>query len=136
MAYTINISAADPREFILGTEFFGEEFSSKEELKNIFKKYIPKNNIVVKLTFSSAETTSKIKSFGNKLAAEGKNIPIFALAAIAKKDKFNGITIYYVPCGWIDDKGTFKFILEKNGKTTPQYDKKLSAILADIGIEL
>lgn len=58
------------------------------------------------------------------------------LLLLQKKDKFNGITVYYVPCGWIDDKGTFKFILEKNGKTTPQYDKKLSAILSDIGIEL
>lgn len=136
MTYTINISAADPKEFIFGTGFFGEEFSSKEDLKNIFKKYIPKNNTVVKLTFSSAETTSKIKSFGNKLAAEGKNINIFALASIIKKDKFKGIKIYYVPCGWIDDNGTFKFILENDGKITPQYDKKLLAILSDIGIEL
>lgn len=136
MTYTINISAADPKEFIFGTGFFGEEFSSKEDLKNIFRKYIPKNNTVVKLTFSSAETTSKIKSFGNKLAAEGKNINIFALASIIKKDKFKGIKIYYVPCGWIDDNGTFKFILENDGKITPQYDKKLLAILSDIGIEL
>lgn len=136
MAYTINISAADPKEFIFGTGFFGETFSSKEELKAICRKYVPKKNIVVKFTFSSAETTSEIKSLGNKLAAEGKNINLFILAALLKKDKFNDITIYYVPCGWKDNNGTFKFILERNNEIIPQYDKKLSAILSELGIEL
>ena len=136
MAYTINISAADPKEFIFGTGFFGETFSSKDELKAIFRKYVPKKNIVVKLTFSSAETTAKIKAFGDKLAAEGKNINLFTLAAIASKDKFNDIIIYYVPCGWKDDKGIFKFILERKDEVLPQYGKKLSAILSELGIEL
>lgn len=136
MAYTINIQAADLKEFIFGTGFFGETFSSKDEFKAIFRKYVPKKNIVVKLTFSSAETTAKIKDFGDKLAAEGKDINLFALAAIARKDKFNDIAIYYVPCGWKDDKGTFKFVLERKDEVLPQYDKKLFAILSDLGIEL
>lgn len=135
MTYTINIQAADPKEFIFGTGFFGETFSSKDELKAIFKKYVPKKNIVVKLTFSSAETTAKIKDFGDRLAAEGKDINLFALAAIAQKDEFNDIAIYYVPCGWKDDKGTFKFILERKDEVIPQYDKKLCAILSDLGMK-
>lgn len=136
MRYTINITAADPKEFIFGTGFFGETFSSKDELKAIFKKYITKRDVIVKLTFSSAETTDKIKALGNELAAKGENINLFTLAAIARKDKFNDIAIYYVPCGWKDDKGTFKFVLERNDEVIPQYDKKLSAILSDLGMKL
>lgn len=136
MAYTINISAADFKDSFFGTGFMGETFSSKEDLKRIFREHGPKKNVVTKLTFSNAETTSEIKSLGDKLAAEGKNINLFALAAIARKDKFNGIIIYYLPGGWIDNKGPFKFILEQNNEIIPQYDKKLSAILSDLGIEL
>ncbi len=54
MRYTINITAADPTEFIFGTGFLGETFSSKDELKAIWKRYIPKKDIITKLTFSSA----------------------------------------------------------------------------------
>lgn len=136
MEYTINITAADPTEFIFGTGFLGETFSSKCDLKAIFRKYITKRDTIFKLTFSSAETTAKIKAIGNELAARGENINLFTLAAIASKDKFNDITIYYLPCGWIDDNGTFKFFLERNNNITPQYNKKLSAILSDLGIEI
>lgn len=136
MTYTINITAADPTEFIFGTGFLGETFSSKDELKAIWRKCIPKKDIITKLTFSSAETTAKIKAFGDKLAAKGENINLFSLAAIARKDKFNNIAIYYLHRGWIDNNGTFKFILERNNEVIPQYDKKLTTILSDLGIEL
>lgn len=136
MTYTINITPADPKDIIFGTGFLGETFSSKDELKAIWRKYIPKKDIITKLTFSSAETTAKIKAFGDKLAAKGENINLFSLAAIARKDKFNNIAIYYLHRGWIDNNGTFKFILERNNEVIPQYDKKLTTILSDLGIEL
>lgn len=136
MAYTINIKAADFKDSFFGTGFFGETFSSIDDLKKIFREHGPKKNVVTELTFSTAETTSRIKSLGNRLAAEGKNINIFALAAIQRKDKFNGITIYYLPNGWIDDKGTFKFVLDINNNLVPQYNKKLKAILLDLGMRL
>ena len=136
MSYSININSADPREFIFGTSFFGENFSSKEELKDILKKYLPKKDVVIKITFTTSETISKMKFFGDKLAAEGKNIDIFSLASFLNKDKFNNIAIYYLPCGWKDNNGTFKFILEKNDEIIPQYNKKFFTILSDLGINL
>lgn len=136
MKYTVNIKAADFKDGLFGTGFFGEDFSSVEELKAIFRKYGPKKNVVTKITISSAETTSAIKEFGNNLAAKGQNINIFSLAAIAKKDKFKDIVIYYLPGGWYDDKGVFKFILEKGEKIVPQYGKKLTDILRELGVQL
>ena len=93
MKYTINIKAADFKDGLFGTGFFGEDFSSVEELKTIFREYGPKKNVVTKITISSAETTSAIKDFGNNLAAKGQNINLFSLAVIARKDKFKDITI-------------------------------------------
>lgn len=136
MKYTINISAADFKDGLFGTGFLGECFSSLEDLKTIFKKYGPKKNITTKITISSAETISTIKDYGNSLAAKGENINLFALAAIAKKDKFNGIKIYYLPGGWYDENGEFKFILEKGDKIIPQYNKKLVSILRELGVQI
>lgn len=136
MKYTINISAADSKDILFGTGFFGEDFSSIEELKTIFRKYGPKKNVVTKITIYSAETTSALKEFGNAQAAKGQNINLFSLAAIARKDKFRDIIIYYLPDGWYDDNGTFKFILEKGDKIVPQYGKKLSNVLRELGIQL
>lgn len=132
MKYTINIKAADFKDGLFGTGFFGEDFSSVEELKTIFREYGPKKNVVTKITISSAETTSAIKDFGNNLAAKGQNINLFSLAVIARKDKFKDITIYYLPNGWYD--GVFKFVLEKGEET--QYGKKLTNILRELGIQL
>lgn len=136
MKYTVNIKAADFKDGLFGTGFFGEDFSSVEELKTIFKEYGPKKNVVTKITISSAETTSAIKDFGNNLAAKGQNINLFSLAAIARKDKFKNITIYYLPNGWYDDNGVFKFVLEKGEEIIPQYGKKLTNILRELGVQL
>lgn len=136
MKYTVNIKAADFKDGLFGTGFFGEDFSSVEELKAIFRKYGPKKNVVTKVTISSAETTSAMKEFGNNLAAKGQNINLFSLAAIAKKDKFKTIVIYYLPGGWHDDKGVFKFVLEKGEEIMPQYGKKLTNILRELGVQL
>lgn len=136
MKYTINISAANFKDGLFGTSFFGEDFSSVEELKTIFRKYGPKKNVVTKITISSAETTSAIKNFGNDLAAKGQNINLFSLATIARKDKFKDITIYYLPNGWYDNNNIFKFILKKGDEIIPQYDKKLMSILRDLGVQL
>lgn len=136
MKYTINIKAVDFKDGLFGTGFFGEDFSSVEELKTIFREYGPKKNVVTKITISSAETTSAIKDFGNNLAAKGQNINLFSLAVIARKDKFKDIAIYYLPNGWYDNNGVFKFILEKGEKIIPQYGKKLTNILRELGIQL
>lgn len=77
-----------------------------------------------------------MKEFGNNLAAKGQNINLFSLAAIARKDKFKDITIYYLPNGWYDDKGVFKFVLEKGEEIMPQYGKKLTNILRELGVQL
>lgn len=58
------------------------------------------------------------------------------MAVIARKDKFKDITIYYLPNGWYDDNGVFKFILEKGEEIMPQYGKKLTNILRELGIQL
>ena len=136
-SYTVYINAANSEDGLYGTGFFGEDFSTKEELNALFRKYVPKKNVVTKLHFSLASTTKAIKDYGDAEAAKGNNINIFALSAIAKKDKYYGINIYFLPCGWIDDKGTFKFVLETaNGEIHPQYNKKLSIILSELGIVL
>lgn len=136
MKYTINISAADPRDGIVGPGGLGAFFSSVEDLKAIFKKYITRKDMVVRITISSAETTYAIKEYGDNLAAKGQNIYLFALAAIAKKDKFSGIRIYYRPGGWYDKNGEFKFILKRGDKTIPQYNKKLAPILRELGVQI
>lgn len=138
MTYTIDISSAISNTRVQGTGFWGNDFSSKEELKSILNEYLfsMDEDEIIRLHFSCAKTKEAMKSYGDAEAAKGNNINVFDLLSIAKKDKFHGIYIYYRPGGWIDNNGTFKYIIEKGEKLYPQYNKKLIPILIELGIVL
>lgn len=127
MKYNISISGVDT--ICVGNGFFGDDFNSIEELKNIIRNNT-KNVCIYKMTFYSADTMLKIKSSRDKDAAAKKNINLFALANILKKDRLYGYTIYYNRRHWIDEIGEFAFIVETpNGDMIRMYNAKLSTIL-------
>lgn len=133
MKYVINISSDN----FENTPFFGEEFDSIDSLRAIWRKYIPKQKGIVKLSFSNYATIEHIKKRGDELAKEGKDINLFELASLYKKDDLYGYTIWFSHNGWYDEKGSFKFILETpNGKLNPCYNSKLRAILVDLDISI
>ena len=119
MKYIVNINPitnlVNDENFFFGTGFLGAEFSTKEELLELLRKYafIKKDGVrywpkYVRLSFSLA----------------------------AKKDPFDGIHIYFCPTGWFDENGNvFKFMVEKGEELTPYYGR-LFNVLKELGIEI
>ena len=146
MKYIVNIgpisSLLNDKNFFFGTGFMGEEFSTKEELRQLLYKY---GSYVregkqywreyIKLSFSLASTISSIKEEGNRQAKENGVVNLFTTFLAAKEDPFYGIHVYYRPAGWLDENGNvFKFMVEKGEELTPKYNK-LFSILEELGIK-
>ena len=141
MRYTVNISPAPKSNEFFGTGFFGEEISSFED----FKKIMYENATYekdgksffydeIKVSFSLADTTDKVKSVGDKQCETEGLVNLFEVAKIYKSDPFSKFTIFFRPNGWIKDGKVFKLIIiENNNKVTPFYGK-WSELLSSIGI--
>lgn len=147
MKYIVNINPitnlVNDENFFFGTGFLGAEFSTKEELLELLRKYafIKKDGVrywpkYVRLSFSLASTISSIKEEGNRQAKENGVVNLFTACLAAKKDPFYGIHIYYHPAGWVDENGNvFKFMVEKGEELTPYYGR-LFNVLKELGIEI
>lgn len=131
--YTINISKLNG---FSGTGFFGEDFSSIEDLKAIFRKYAVDPTAVYKLSFSLSSIKKSMIANGNEQARKNGNVDLFTVFAEASRNPFKDIVIFYCRCGWIDEHGLCKFILDDTKELKPQYGKKLSTILREIGMEI
>lgn len=147
MKYIVNINPitnlVNDENFFFGTGFLGAEFSTKEELLELLRKYafIKKDGVrywpkYVRLSFSLASTISSIKEEGNRQAKENGVVNLFTACLAAKKDPFYGIHIYYHPAGWVDENGNvFKFMVEKGEELTPYYGR-LFNVLKELDIEI
>ena len=150
MKYNVNVSSLTnmigDKDFFFGTGFFGEEFSSKEELKDIICKYVctDKNRPGYttknfKLTFSLASTIAAMKEEGNRQCRENGMVELFSVAAKMQKDPFVGKEIYYLVGGRYesDPSQVFYYVMyDKNTKKyTPIYGK-LQGVLEAVGITL
>lgn len=141
MRYTVNISPAPKSNEFFGTGFFGEEISSFEDFKKImYKKATYEKDgksffyDEIKVSFSSADTTDRVKSAGNKQSENEGLVNLFEIAKIYKSDPFSKFTIFFRPNGWIKDGKIFKLIImENSNKITPFYGK-WSELLSNIGI--
>ena len=141
MKYTVNISPAPKSNEFFGTGFFGEEFSSFEDFKRIMHKYATYKKDgksffydEIKVSFSLADTTDKVKSAGDKQCETEGLVNLFKIAKIYKSDPFSKFTIFFRPNGWIKNEKIFKLIImENHTKVTPFYGK-WSELFLHIGI--
>lgn len=145
--YTVNIHGPknykDQKTFFIGTPFFGESFDTMKDLKNLLIKYATEQEDgkrywreEIELSFELAETTEAIKQEGDRQCVEKGFVNPFSLAAIANKDPFKGIKVFWRPAGWIDEEGNvFKVVLVKGDEVTPKFCK-LSEVLIEIGLQL
>ena len=141
MRYTVNISPAPKSNEFFGTGFFGEEISSFEDFKKAmhFHASYEKDGKFflydeIKVTFSLADTTDKVKSVGDKQCETEGLVNLFEVSKIYKSDPFSKFTIFFRPNGWIKDGKVFNLIImENNNKVTPFYGK-WSELLYSIGI--
>lgn len=140
MRYTVNISPAPKSNEFFGTGFFGEEISSFEDFKKIMYEYATYKKDgksffydKIKVSFSLADTTDKVKSVGDKQCETEGLVNLFEVSKIYKSDPFSKFTIIFHPNGWIKDGKVFKLIIMENNKITPFYGK-WSELLSSIGI--
>ena len=145
MNHNVNVSSLTnmigDKDFFFGTGFFGEEFSSFEDFKRIMYKYATYEKDgksffydEIKVSFSSADTTDKVKSAGDKQCETEGLVNLFEIAKIYKSDPFAKFTIFFRPNGWIKDGKVFKLIIMENDtKVTPFYGK-WSELFLHIGI--
>ena len=118
MKYTVNIFPAPKSNEFFGTGFFGEVFSSFEDFKRIMHEYATYKKDgksffydEIKVSFSLADTTNKVKSTGDKQCETKGLVNLFEIAKIYKSDPFSKFTIFFRPNGWIKDGKIFKLII-------------------------
>ena len=150
MNYIVNVSSLTnmigDKDFFFGTGFFGEEFSSKEELKDIICKYVctdkdrpgytTKN---FKLTFSLASTVAAMKEEGARQCRENGMVELFSVAAKMQKDPFVGKEVYFFVGGRYESDPSKVFYYVMYDKNTKQYTPiygKLQGVLEAVGITL
>lgn len=150
MKYNVNVSSLTnmigDKDFFFGTGFFGEEFSSAEELRDIINKYActDKNRPYYatknfKLTFTLASTIADAKAEGNRQCKENGMVELFSIAAKCRKDPYSEKEVYFFVKGKYesDPSKVFHYIMyNKNTKQyTPIYGG-LKGVLEAVGITL
>lgn len=145
MKYRVNIdpitNLSSDGDFFFGTGFFGAEFDTFEELKQLLRKYATYERDgrrywrkVIKITFSLNSTFSSVKAEGDRQCEENGMVNLFSAVAAYRKDPFHKYTLFFRPSKWQDNKGIFSFLLQEGkGDPMPRYGK-LSEILKEIGI--
>lgn len=132
MKYVVNVSSLTnmigDKDFFFGTGFFGEEFSSKEELRDILNKYVctDKNRPYYatknfKLTFSNASTIADMKEEGNRQCRENGMVELFSVVAKCRKDPYFGKEVYFFVGGKYETNPSEVFHYLLYNKNTKQY---------------
>lgn len=143
--YRVNINSVTnilgDDDFFMGTGFFGAEFDTFEELKQLLKKYATFERDgkrywrkVIKMTFSLNSTFSAVKAEGDRQCQENGMVNLFSAVAAYRKDPFHKYTIFFCPGKWQDNKGIFSFLLQEDRKDPEPRYGKLREILKEIGI--
>ena len=150
MRYIVNVSPTTnlvgDKDWFVGTGFFGEEFSSLEEFREIVRKhvctdkerplYTTKN---FKLNFSLATTIDSMKEEGNRQCRENGMVELFSVAAKMQKDPFIGKEVYYLVGGRYESDPSQVFYYVMYDKNTKQYTPiygKMKDVLEAVGITL
>ena len=150
MKYIVNVSPTTnfigDKGWFMGTGFFGEEFSSLEEFREIVRKhvctdkerplYTTKN---FKLNFSLASTVNSMKEEGNRQCRENGMVELFSVAAKMKNDPFVNKEVYFFVRGKYesDPSKVFHYLMydKDTEKYTPIYGR-MKDVLEAVGITL
>ena len=150
MRYIVNVSPTTnlvgDKDWFVGTGFFGEEFSSLEEFREIVRKhvctdkerplYTTKN---FKLNFSLATTIDSMKEEGNRQCCENGMVELFSVVSKMKHDPFVNKEVYFFVKGKYesDPSKVFHYLMydKDTEKYTPIYGK-MKDVLEAVGITL
>ena len=148
MRYIVNVSPTTnlvgDKDWFIGTSFFGEEFSSLEEFREIVRKYVctdkerplytTKN---FKLSFFLATTIDSVKEEGNRQCRENGMVELFSVVNKMKHDPFVNKEVYFFVKGKYesDPSKVFHYLMyDKNTeKYTPIYGR-MKEVLEAVGI--
>lgn len=140
--YTVNIKPLT-EGISIGTGFFGEGFSTRDEFIALMKEYGTGTgdngkkhwHSAIKITFCSGETTRNMIEIGNRQGREQGFVNLFSVCSSLGKDPINKWEVYFFPYGVKHDPECKVAIRQRKSKDLIFKRGRLTEVVRELGVE-